>query len=59
MVVASGASYVVFGKEDGGIIELSDIDDGNTNEGFVINGRMGVTEAVGRSAGRAMSTAMG
>ena len=33
-----GASYVVFGKSDGAIVELSEIDDGNDNNGFVING---------------------
>ena len=35
-----GASYVVFGKSDGAIVELSEIDDGNDNNGFVINGAM-------------------
>ena len=35
----SGASYVVFGKSDGGIIELSDIDDTDSPGGFVLNGR--------------------
>ena len=34
----SGASYVVFGKTDGGVVELSEIDDGDTDEGFAING---------------------
>ena len=34
----SGASYVVFGKRNGGIVELSTIDDANNNGGFVING---------------------
>ena len=35
-----GASYVVFGKSDGAIVELSEIDEGNDNNGFVINGAM-------------------
>ena len=36
----SGASYVVFGKSDGGTVELSMIadEDANENAGFVING---------------------
>ena len=34
----SGASYVVFGKTDGEIIELADIATGNDSGGFVING---------------------
>ena len=34
----SGASYVVFGKCDGGVVQLRDIDDANNNAGFVING---------------------
>ena len=34
----SGASYVVFGKSDGGTVELSDIDDATNNAGFVLNG---------------------
>ena len=37
-VASSGASYVVFGKTDGSVVELSDIDDVNDNAGFVING---------------------
>ena len=39
VVLDSGASYVVFGKSDGDIVELSEIDD-NTDSpsGFVING---------------------
>ena len=37
-VTSSGASYVVFGKSDGSVVELSDIDDANDNNGFVING---------------------
>ena len=34
----SGASYVVFGKSDGGIVELSTIAYGDNNDGFVLNG---------------------
>ena len=34
----SGASYVVFGKTSGAIVELSTIDDTNNNDGFVLNG---------------------
>ena len=34
----SGASYVVFGKSDGGVVELSIIDNDNNRGGFVING---------------------
>ena len=36
----SGTSYVVFGKSDGGIVELGEIADAeaNNNAGFVING---------------------
>ena len=41
----SGASYVVFGKSDGGIVELSDIAD---NAGFVLNGA-NTTDYLGRS----------
>jgi Ca2+-binding RTX toxin-like protein len=37
-VVSSGASYVVFGKADGGVVELSDVQDNNNDTGFVING---------------------
>ena len=33
-----GVSYVVFGKTDGGIVELSDVDDGGTDAGFAIKG---------------------
>ena len=34
----SGASYVVFGKTDGSVVELSTIADTNDNDGFVLNG---------------------
>ena len=34
----SGASYVVFGKNDGGVVELSEIANENNNNGFVLNG---------------------
>ena len=34
----SGASYVVFGKTDGGAVELSTIDNDDNNDGFVLNG---------------------
>ena len=34
----SGASYVVFGKTNGGAVQLSDIADTNDNAGFVLNG---------------------
>ncbi|MEI6797808.1 MAG: hypothetical protein WCO04_01150, partial [Pseudomonadota bacterium] len=34
----SGASFVVFGKTDVTAVELSDIESGNSNKGFVING---------------------
>ena len=34
----SGASYVVFGKTDGGVVQLSDVDESTNNAGFVING---------------------
>ena len=37
----SGASYVVFGKTDGGIVQLSDIANGNDDSGFVLNGANG------------------
>ena len=33
-----GASYVVFGKTDGGVVELSTIDNDDNNAGFVLNG---------------------
>ena len=46
----SGASYVVFGKVNGSVVELSDIEN-NNSEGFVINGvSMRMTRAVFRSA---------
>ena len=35
---ARGASYVVFGNSDGGIVELDDIDDDTDTRGFVLNG---------------------
>ena len=56
-----GASYVVFGKSDGSVVELSVIADAdaNNNAGFVINGVTStLTLAVVRSAAPAMSTAM-
>ena len=34
----SGASYLVFGNSDGGIVELDDIDDDTDTRGFVLNG---------------------
>ena len=34
----SGASYLVFGNSDGGIVELDDIDDDSDTRGFVLNG---------------------
>ena len=34
----SGASYVVFGKTDGGIVALSTIVYGDNHDGFVLNG---------------------
>ena len=37
----SGASYLVFGKTGGGIVELSEIDDANNSDGFVLNGTAG------------------
>ena len=47
MVMNSGTSYVVFGKSDGGIVELSEIDDTDSPGGFVLNGRdQRVTKAV-------------
>ena len=33
-----GASYLVFGNSDGGIVELDDIDDESDTRGFVLNG---------------------
>ena len=33
-----GASYLVFGNSDGGIVELDDIDDDTDTRGFVLNG---------------------
>ena len=47
-----GASYVVFGKTDGSVVELSDIDDADDNNGFVING-----VAAGDNSGRSVSVA--
>jgi Ca2+-binding RTX toxin-like protein len=46
----SGASYVVFGKDDGDVVELSNVDDGTG--GFVING-----VAAGDGSGRSVSSA--
>ena len=46
--VFNGASYVVFGKTDGSVVELSDID-GNDNDGFVLNGVAGTRAQSGRS----------
>ena len=34
----SGASFVVFGKTDGSVVELSDVETGSNHSGFVING---------------------
>ena len=34
----SGASFVVFGKTDGSVVDLSDIESGTNSGGFVING---------------------
>ena len=47
IIGANGASYVVFGKADGISVELSDIEDGNTNDGFVINGGGGSVSGAG------------
>ncbi len=46
----SGASFVVFGKADGGVVELSDIEAGIG--GFVING-----VSAGDTSGRSVSAA--
>lgn len=46
----SGASYVVFGKVDGGVVELSDVEAGAG--GFVING-----VSAGDMSGRSVSSA--
>ena len=46
----SGASYVVFGKTDGGVIELSDIANASSEQGFAIEG--GPLTGVVNSRGR-------
>ena len=48
----SGASYVVFGKSDGGVVELSMIAEDDDNAGFVLNGAN-----VGDQSGRSVSGA--
>ena len=48
----SGASFVVFGKTDGSVVELSDIEGDTNSGGFVING---VSE--GDQSGRSVSSA--
>ena len=54
-VTDSGASYVVFGKSDGGIAQLSTIAGDGNDDGFVLNGANAVvTLAVVRSAGLGM-----
>ena len=47
----SGASYVVFGKTDGGAVELSEIG-GDDNDGFVLNG-VNLGDRSGRSVSEA------
>ena len=46
----SGASFVVFGKTDGSVVELSDVEDGTG--GFVING-----VSANNNSGRSVSSA--
>ena len=41
----SGASFVVFGKTDGSVVELSDVEDGTNSSGFVINGVSGFDQS--------------
>ena len=53
----AGASYVVFGKSDGAIVELTEIDDGNTDEGFAINGGFIPTGATRELSGWSVSDA--
>ena len=53
----AGASYVVFGKSDGAIVELTEIDDGNTDEGFAINGGFITTGSTREFSGWSVSDA--
>ena len=54
----SGASYVVFGKSDGGIVELSEIANENNNNGFVLNGASGDNRSIfGGQSGTSVSRA--
>ena len=48
----SGASYVVFGKSDGGVVELSQIASEDNDNGFVLNG-----VAMGDQSGNSVSGA--
>jgi hypothetical protein len=49
---SSGASFVVFGKTGGGIVQLSDVEVGTNTSGFAING-----VSAGDSAGVSVSSA--
>ena len=53
----SGASYVVFGKTDGGDVTLAEIDNGDTDEGFVINGGFIPSGLTGEHSGFSVSDA--
>ena len=53
----AGASYVVFGKTDGDVATLTEIDDGNTDEGFAINGGFIPTGASRELSGWSVSDA--
>ena len=53
----SGASYVVFGKTDGGDVTLAEIDNGDTDEGFVINGGFIPSGLTGEHSGISVSDA--
>ena len=52
MAPFSGASFVVFGKTDGSVVELSDIEGDTNSGGFVINGVSG-----GDQSGSSVSSA--
>ena len=53
----SGASYVVFGRTSGDSVALSEVADGDTDEGFVINGGFFPTGLTGDLSGRSVSGA--
>ena len=56
-VLNNGASYVVFGKTDGGDVTLAEIDNGDTDEGFAINGGFLPSGLTGEHSGFSVSDA--